>query len=89
MNENFMRHDDYVSMLKGLNAYEAAGINLYLGGDSHSARDIAYACATREEGAYMCDFIPDRTGALREIRFDCVAEEKARKRKKPSRKKAV
>lgn len=88
MNDNLVCRESYMSMLKELGAYEAAGIDLFLCGDSYSARDIAYACAVREEGAYMCDFIPDQTGNLREIRFDCISRKKFLRKKFP-RKKAV
>ena len=88
MNDNSMCRESYMSMLKELGAYEAAGIDLFLCGDSYSARDIAYVCAVKEDGDYMCDFVPDQNGSLSEIHFDRIAKKKSIKRRIP-RKKAV
>ena len=65
-------HNEFAEMKKLLTSYEEAGIKLTLSGKTSSPNEVAFVCTVKERGAYMSDFVPDRDGRLREIRFDRV-----------------
>ena len=67
-------HQQYLSLVQSLSAYEKAGIRLTLSGRPSNPRELAYVCTVRESEAYMSDFIPDSRGNLKEIRFDKVKD---------------
>lgn len=66
------RYDALVTQMK---QYEKQGVGLSLGGREMSAEEIAGACAVREHGRYMGDYIWTADGHLSEIRYDKVGEE--------------
>ena len=49
-----------------------------LSGERCSAEQIASACAVREHGCYMGDYIWDERGDLSEIRYDRIGQERGR-----------
>ena len=66
------RYDALVMQMK---QYEKQGIGLSLSGREMSAEEIAGACAVREQGMYMGDYIWTADGRLSEIRYDKIKEE--------------
>ena len=62
----------YDSLLKQMKRYEKHGVEITLEGQALSLEEIAAACAVREHGCYMGDYIWDEEGALSEIRYDKV-----------------
>ena len=63
------RYDALVMQMK---QYEKQGIGLSLSGREMSAEEIAGACAVREHGMYMGDYIWTADGRLSEIRYDKI-----------------
>lgn len=62
----------YDSLLKQMKYYEKQGVEITLDGKLLSLEEIAAACAVRERGCYMGDYIWNEEGNLSEIRYDKV-----------------
>ncbi len=62
----------YDSLLKQMKRYEKRGVEITLSGEELPLEDIAAACAVKEHGCYMGDYIWDDKGTLSEIRYDKV-----------------
>ncbi|MCD2493177.1 hypothetical protein LQE92_11165 [Lacrimispora sp. NSJ-141] len=62
----------YDSLLKQMKRYEKRGVEITLSGEELPLEDIAAACAVKEHGCYMGDYIWDDKGVLSEIRYDKV-----------------
>ena len=63
------QYEQIFSRMKG---YEKRGVELFLGGEVLSAREIADVCAVREHGAYMGDYIWGEDGKLSQVRYNRV-----------------
>ena len=74
------RYDALVMQMK---QYEKQGIGLSLSGREMSAEENAGACAVREHGMYMGDYIWTADGRLSEIRYDKIEEEPETRTKTP------
>ena len=62
----------YDTLLKQMKHYEKRGVEITLSGEECSLEEIASACAVKEHGCYMGDYIWDETGKLKEIRYDKI-----------------
>lgn len=71
----------YDTLLKQMKRYEKQGVEITLSGEPCSLEQIASACAVKEHGCYMGDYIWDEAGGLAEIRYDKVGTESDRNRK--------
>ena len=65
----------YDALLKQMRRYEKEGVEITLSGKRRSPNEIASACAVREHGCYMGDYIWDEKGTLSEIRYDKIGRE--------------
>ena len=52
----------YDSLLKQMKRYEKRGVEITLSGEELPLEDIAAACAVKEHGCYMGDYIWDDKG---------------------------
>ena len=64
----------YDTLLKQMKRYEKQGVEITLSGERCSPERIASACAVKEHGCYMGDYIWDEKGALTEIRYDKIGQ---------------
>ena len=62
----------YDTLLKQMKRYEKQGVEITLSGERSSPEQIASACAVREHGCYMGDYIWNEKGNLEEIRYDKI-----------------
>ena len=62
----------YDSLLQQMQSYEKQGVEITLAGENCSLEEIARACAVREHGCYMGDYIWDEKGKLSEIHYDKI-----------------
>ncbi|MCI8506145.1 MAG: hypothetical protein HFI67_08165 [Lachnospiraceae bacterium] len=62
----------YDTLLKQMKRYEKQGVEITLSGERSSPEQIASACAVREHGCYMGDYIWNEKGNLKEIRYDKI-----------------
>ncbi len=69
----------YGSLLKQMKRYEKQGVEITLSGEELPLEEIAGACAVREHGQYMGDYIWDEEGRLSEIRYDKIGQEPGNK----------
>lgn len=60
------------SLLQRLKKWEAAGIRLYLDGAPTSSESIERNCVN-EDTLYMPDYITDKEGKIKEIRYDRIS----------------
>lgn len=60
------------SLLQKLKKWEAAGIRLYLDGAPTSSESIERNCVN-EDTLYMPDYITDKEGKIKEIRYDRIS----------------
>ena len=60
------------SLLQRLKQWEAAGIRLYLDGAPTSSEYIEQNCVN-EDTLYMPDYITDKEGKIKEIRYDRIS----------------
>ncbi len=64
----------YDTLLKQMRRYEKRGVEITLSGERCSPEQIASACAVREHGCYMGDYIWDEQGDLKEIHYDKIGQ---------------
>lgn len=64
----------YDTLLKQMRRYERQGVELTLSGERCSPQQLASACAVREHGCYMGDYIWDEQGELKEIHYDKIGQ---------------
>lgn len=69
--EERMRYD---TLLKQMKRYEKRGVEITLSGERCSPEQIASACAVKEHGCYMGDYIWNESGGLVEIRYDKIGK---------------
>ncbi len=55
-----------------LRSMENAGVRLYLDGMPASSKKIAKLCVN-EESLYMPDYVTDKEGKIKEIRYDKIS----------------
>lgn len=60
------------SLLHRLKKWEAAGIRLYMDGAPTSSEYIERNCV-KEDTLYMPDYITDKEGKIKEIRYDRIS----------------
>ena len=65
----------YDTLLKQMKRYEKQGVELLLSGERCSPEKLASACAIKEHGCYMGDYIWDEKGKLAEIHYDKVEQD--------------
>lgn len=70
MNEK--NENDYGSLGQRLRKWEEKGISLYLDGDPASSESVA-RCCVNEENLYMPDYVTDKEGKIKEIRYDRIS----------------
>lgn len=63
---------DSDSLLKRLKKWEEAGIRLYIDGTPTSSESIEQICVN-EETLYMPDYVTDKEGKIKEIRYDRIS----------------
>lgn len=62
------------SLLQILKKWEAAGIRLYMDGAPTSSEYIEKNCV-KEDTLYMPDYITDKEGKIKEIRYDRISQD--------------
>lgn len=62
------------SLLQILKKWEAAGIRLYMDGAPTSSEYIEKNCV-KEDTLYMPDYITDKEGKIKEIRYDRISRD--------------
>lgn len=60
------------SLLEKLQKFEQLGIRLYLDGAPTSSESIEKSCVN-EDAIYMPDYVTDREGKIKEIRYDRIS----------------
>ncbi|MCI8464358.1 MAG: hypothetical protein HFI63_00625 [Lachnospiraceae bacterium] len=64
----------YDALLKQMKHYEKQGVEILLSGERCSPEKAASACAVKEHGCYMGDYIWNEKGELTEIHYDKVGK---------------
>lgn len=65
--------EEQMQYIDGLKRYEAKGIPVYIDGQQPDEEDWEKIFQVREDGSfYMCDYVGDGNGTLKEIHFDLV-----------------
>ncbi|MGN0376434.1 MAG: hypothetical protein ACI4ED_02245 [Suilimivivens sp.] len=72
MTEISEKHSD--SLIQRLKKWEEAGIRLYLDGTPASSESIGQNCVN-EDTLYMPDYVTDKEGKIKEIRYDRISLE--------------
>lgn len=63
-------------LLMELRGFERQGISIWLEGSPSDPYTVSRAMSVREETAYMRDYVYDKEGVLRELRFDRIRNQK-------------
>lgn len=67
--------NQYLFLIKELEAYRKNQIELILNGRKSTPMEIATACMVQEEGCYMRDYIGNDIGKVVEVRFDRIEDD--------------
>lgn len=70
MTEMNEKHSD--SLIQRLKKWEEAGIRLYMDGAPTSSEYIEQNCVN-EDTLYMPDYVTDKEGKIKEIRYDRIS----------------
>jgi len=69
-----MNENNSGSLIQRLKKWEQAGIRLYLDGRPSTSEYIGKSCV-REDTLYMPDYVTDKEGKIKEIRYDRISPE--------------
>lgn len=69
-----MNENNSGSLIQRLKKWEEAGIRLYLDGRPSTSEYIGKRCV-REDTLYMPDYVTDKEGKIKEIRYDRISPE--------------
>jgi hypothetical protein len=64
------------SLIRRLKSWEDAGVKLYLDGAPTTSEYIERNCV-KEDALYMPDYITDKEGRIKEIRYDRISLDQA------------
>ena len=66
------KENDCKSLCVRLQGMQRKGIRLYLEGEEAPPEAIA-SCCVREDAVYMPDYVTDKEGKLKEVRYDRIS----------------
>ena len=66
------QENNFDSLIQRLKKWEKAGIRLYLDGVRTTSESIEQSCVN-EETIYMPDYVTDKEGKIKEIRYDKIS----------------
>lgn len=82
MSYNYYTERERKQLLMELQGFEKQGISIWLEGSPSDSFAVSRAVSVREETAYMRDYVYDKEGVLKELRFDRVRNQNGKRNRK-------